>query len=64
MYKIVRHYFESYRKRTILTRLMLEEARDHCRNPNSSSSTAPSAVTIRRTEKIGLWFDSFDLERK
>ena len=39
MYKIVRRYFNGYKKRTIAKGLTLEEAQAHCRNPETSSST-------------------------
>lgn len=60
MYKIVRVYRDSYKKRTIAKNLTLEEAQAHCRNPETSSSkcTTPKAKAI--TKRNGPWFDSFD----
>ena len=57
-YKIVRNYFNSS-PRTIQRGLTLEEAQAHCRNPETSSSTATSATARRRTARMGKWFDSY-----
>ncbi len=53
-YKIVRGYFNSkYPKRTIATGLTLEEAQEHCRDPETSSKTATKAANVRRTRERG-----------
>lgn len=57
-YRIVRH-FASGQKRTILDRLSLEEARAHCKDPNSSSKTCTDKVGKARTRKSGPWFDAY-----
>lgn len=62
-YKIVRHFFASDRKRTIRTGLTLEEAQAHCRDPETSSSTATSAAARRRSRRMGKWFDGYEEER-
>ena len=59
-YKIVRHYRDSYRKRTIATGLTLDEAQAHCKDPETSSSTCTSAEGRRRTRQHGAWFDGYD----
>ena len=59
MYKIIR-LFQNGTKRTIKTGLTLEEAQAHCRCPETSSSTATSAVAKRRTKLYGNWFDAYD----
>lgn len=59
MYKIIRFYRESYRKRTIKTGLTLEEAQKHCSDPETSSSTATGKVARARTRKFGAWFDGY-----
>lgn len=62
-YKIVRHYFTvDTISRTIKTGLTLEEARAHCKDPETSSRTATSAIAKRRTASIGAWFDGYKEE--
>jgi hypothetical protein len=58
MYKIVRHYFRGG-SRTIATRLTLEEAQAHCKDPETSSSTCTKAAGKRRTRERGPWFDGY-----
>jgi hypothetical protein len=59
MYKIVRHYFNKSIKRTIATRLTLEQAQAHCSNPETSSSTCTSARARAITRRNGSWFDGY-----
>ena len=59
MYKIIRHYKNSYRRRTIDTGLTLIEAQAHCNNPETSSSTCTSAASKRITRRNGEWFDGY-----
>ena len=60
MYKIVRFFFDTNRSpRTIATHLTLEEAQEHCRNPETSSSTCQTPAKLRYTRKVGKWFDGF-----
>ncbi len=59
-YKIVRHYFNAgIKKRVIATSLTLEEAQNHCKDPNSSWKTFTRKVGKDRTRKLGVWFDSY-----
>ena len=58
MYKIVRFFFRGGR-RTITTGLTLEEAQAHCRDKETSSSTATSAKARRYTAQRGQWFDGY-----
>ena len=59
MYKIIRNYRDSYRKRTIKTVATLEEAQAHCQDPETSSSTCTTAAGKARTRKLGPWFDGY-----
>ena len=61
-YKIIRGYRDSYTKQTIKTGLTLEQAKSHCRDPETSSSTATSAESTRRTTTHGPWFDGYTEE--
>ena len=59
MYKIIRHYKDSYSKRTIDTGLTLAEAQAHCSDPETSSSTCTTAAANRITRRNGDWFDGY-----
>ena len=61
MYKITRWYFKrpGYR-RTIKTGLSLEQASEHCKEPETNSSTAASATARARTRRVGPWFDCLE----
>ena len=58
-YRIVRFYQE-HDSEVIKTGLSLEDARAHCNDPETSSTTA-SAETLRRA-KSGEWFDGYEAE--
>lgn len=63
MYRIVRHYKNAgILKRIIRRGLTLEEAQAHCRDPETSSSTATGAVPRARTRRLGPWFDGYEAE--
>ena len=59
MYKIVRNYKDSYRKYTVATGLTLEEAQEHCSDPETSSSTCTTSAAKRITKRNGEWFDGY-----
>ncbi len=61
-YKIVRLFFERGRRYTIHRGLTLEEAQEHCKDPETSSSTCTKAINHRRTRNCGPWFDSYSKE--
>ena len=62
-YKIVRLYKDAgIRRRTIDTRLTLDEAQAHCSDPETSSSTCTKASGRARTRKVGAWVDSYSEE--
>lgn len=60
-YKIVRGFMKGS-KRTIKTGLTLEEAQEHCRDPETSSRHCTSAEGHARTAKHGPWFDGYEVE--
>ena len=61
MYKIVRMYFNKPgQRRTIDTRLTLEEAQAHCSDPETSSDTCTSAASKAITRRNGAWFDGYE----
>lgn len=61
LYKIIR-FFKDGGNRVVDRGLTLEEAQAHCRDIQSSSSTATSATAKRRTRLHGQWFDGYDDE--
>jgi hypothetical protein len=62
-YTITRFYQdESIERETIATGLTLEEAREHCNDPETSSTTATSTEAALRTEVCGPWFDGYGEE--
>lgn len=60
-YRIVRNYFCG-KPRTIKRGLTLNEAKLHCSDPETSSSTATSSAARARTKRMGKWFDGFEKE--
>ncbi len=61
MFRIVRHYYNgpTYH-RTIKAGLTLEQAQAHCKDPETSSSTASSSAAKARTRRMGPWFDGYE----
>ena len=42
--------------------LTLDEAKEHCRNPETSSKSCTSQEGLQRTQNKGPWFDGYDEE--
>lgn len=61
-YKIVRMYQQALDEETIATGLTLEEARAHCKDIETSSSTACTPEAVERTLSKGPWFDGYESE--
>lgn len=60
-YKVVRTYKNRPGvRRTIISRCTLEEAQAHCRDLNTSSSTAWTTSALKRTKRYGPWFDGYE----
>ena len=59
-YKIVRMFEDDEPTRTIKRCLTLEEARDHCSDPETSSSTCTEKSGIELTDQFGRWFDGYE----
>lgn len=60
-YKIVRNYFKGG-KRTLDRGLTLEEAKEHCSSPETSSKSCTSAAGLATTRRNGAWFDGYEEE--
>jgi hypothetical protein len=62
-YKVVRFYKDDdIPTRTIEKGLTLEEAQEHCRNTETSSSTCQEWTNRQRTKRLGDWFDGYQKE--
>jgi hypothetical protein len=62
-YKIVRGYFkDEHPKQIIKTGLTLKEAREHCKDPETSSSKCKLPENVQHTEEFGPWFDGYEKE--
>ena len=62
-YRVVRFYFShpsGIRRRIVHKRVTLAEAQAHCRDIESSASTAQGAAAHRRTRRVGPWFDGYE----
>lgn len=60
-YNIVRFYKdENMPRRIIRSQVTLEEAQAHCKDPETSSSTAKGSWARRRTRLYGAWFDGYE----
>lgn len=60
-YRIVRFYQRArIRRRVLVERCTLAEAQAHCRNPQTSSSTATGKSQRARTRRVGPWFDGYE----
>lgn len=60
-YSIVRMY-QQRANEVIETGLTLEEAQEHCRDDETSSSTCESDEGLAITAKYGQWFDGYEEE--
>lgn len=64
MYRVVRFYESApIRRRIIAKGLTLEQAKAHCSDPETSSSTCTKAAGKARTKRLGRWFDGFEEAR-
>ena len=60
-YMVVRMYRDDENLTEIVKRnLTLEQAQEHCRDPETSSSTCTSAEGKKRTAQKGPWFDGYE----
>lgn len=62
-YKIVRFYADPDQEREfVIGNLTLEEAHDHCDDPQTSSRTCTDEDATERTQACGPWFDGYTEE--
>ena len=60
-YRIVRYFFKGATE-VLATECTLEEAQEHCSNPETSFRTAKSPEAVARTKARGPWFDGYEKE--
>ena len=60
-YRIVRMFKSSdHPTQVVKSGLTLREAREHCNDPETSSSTCTTKLGQERTQKFGDWFDGYE----
>lgn len=62
-YRIVRH-FQRNGQQTVKRGLSAEEAREWCKDPETSSRTCEGDIPRRRTNIHGPWFDGYEEEEE
>jgi hypothetical protein len=60
-YKITRFYANG-NSETVTKGLTLEQAQEHCNDPETSSRTALGERAAQRTAQHGAWFDGYGVE--
>ena len=60
--RIVRLHKDSSRRPVLLRGLTLEEAQEHCSDPEPSSSPCEEEEAKEYTERHGAWFDAYEEE--
>ena len=62
-YKIVRFYQDRDKPAEVIENgLTLEEAQEHCNDPETSSTTAIGTLAVAHTLEHGPWFDGYTEE--
>jgi hypothetical protein len=61
-YKVTRFFHHGKPNRVVKRGLTLEEAQEHCSDPETSSSTALGTTALKRTKLFGPWFDEYEME--
>jgi hypothetical protein len=60
-YSIYRKFFnDDIDTEFLVGGLSLEDARAHCRDPETSSRTCKEPENVARTEEYGPWFECYD----
>ena len=55
-------YFQDHPKEILQENLSLEDALEHCLDPETSSKTCTTAEGLARTAQYGAWFDGYEEE--
>ncbi len=62
MYTIIRYHRDIGGQVIIRRGVTLEEAKEHCKDPETSSRTCEDPENVAYTEKYGQWFDGYTEE--
>ncbi len=59
-YRIVRFYQSpSHGSETVMGDLTLEEAQEHCQDPESTRTTETGDGAVELTRRVGAWFEGY-----
>lgn len=61
-YRVIRMYRDLDKREVVAEGLTQQEAQEHCRSKQTSSSTCTDAEGAERTDKFGPWFDGYEEE--
>lgn len=61
-YRIVRRFFNRHETQIIEQCLTLDQAKKHCKDPETSSKTCSGVQAIQLTLAYGPWFDGYEEE--
>jgi hypothetical protein len=61
-YKVCRKFRDNDLLDVISSGLSLDEAKEHCTDPETSSFTCTKRELLMMTERLGPWFDYFTEE--
>lgn len=60
-YSIIR-FFQDGERQELQSGLSLEDAQEHCNDPQTSSRTCTEPALVAMTAERGQWFDGFEAE--
>ena len=62
-FKVIRQFErDPSMNKVIATGLTLEQAREHCKDPETSSRSCVRPENVNRTQRLGAWFESYTEE--
>jgi len=64
LYKIIRFYEYDAPEDVGISGLTLEQAKAHCKDPETSSETCTTEEGKNRTAIVGRWFEGYTTEDK
>lgn len=59
---MIKRFYEREGSEVIRENLTLEEAKEHCNDPETNSKTCEQPENLQRTRARGPWFDGFTKE--